>query len=308
MNIGILPSNGWGRKCWTYKAAPRRSQCKCSVERHLFKWSKVSLNTVSAKDKWEIRLDLQGSYSAFSIFILCIILNCSSISMNMLNCNCTFTAISGDNNKSPRCPVSGRVCRGCTNLHSTIQFLQPVLARPAYTRDQGSSGQQGTHAGHYFGASDPKIWELRGSKVLFYSSAFEGWAFLKVMCIYIHWLSLKYDEGTVSMSSLIRNCHNNCWLLIGAARARGEESVWAALRCKYKSRVRRSRGRGAGLVAGGGEWSSLVLCSAPSVSQSVFTITEKAPTRAFSWLKAPSSAFTFKTLLRHYAKWALTPR
>ena len=31
------------------------------------------------------------------------------------------------------------------------------------------------------------------------------------------------------------------------------------------------------------------------------TITEKAPTRAFSWLlKAPTSAFTFKTLLRHY--------
>ena len=46
----------------------------------------------------------------------------------------------------------------------------------------------------------------------------------------------------------------------------------------------------------------------PSVSQSVFTITEKAPTRAFSWLKAPMSAFTFKTLLRHYAKQALTPR
>ena len=38
------------------------------------------------------------------------------------------------------------------------------------------------------------------------------------------------------------------------------------------------------------------------------TITEKAPTRAFSWLKAPTSAFTFKTLLRHYAKRALTPR
>ena len=31
------------------------------------------------------------------------------------------------------------------------------------------------------------------------------------------------------------------------------------------------------------------------------TITEKAPTRAFSSLKAPTSAFTFKTLLRHYA-------
>ena len=27
-----------------------------------------------------------------------------------------------------------------------------------------------------------------------------------------------------------------------------------------------------------------------------FTITEKDPTRAFSWLKAPTSAFTLKTL------------
>ena len=43
----------------------------------------------------------------------------------------------------------------------------------------------------------------------------------------------------------------------------------------------------------------LVLCSAPSVPQ---------PTRAFSWLKAATTAFTFKTLLRHYAKQALTPR
>ena len=39
-----------------------------------------------------------------------------------------------------------------------------------------------------------------------------------------------------------------------------------------------------------------------------FTITEKAPTRAFSWLKAPISAFTFKTLLRNYDKGALTPK
>ena len=45
----------------------------------------------------------------------------------------------------------------------------------------------------------------------------------------------------------------------------------------------------------------------PSVSQSVFTITEEAPTMAFSWLKMPTSAFTFKTLLRHYAKQMLTP-
>ena len=34
----------------------------------------------------------------------------------------------------------------------------------------------------------------------------------------------------------------------------------------------------------------------PSVPQPVFKITEKAPTRAFSWLKEPNSTFTFKTL------------
>ena len=38
-----------------------------------------------------------------------------------------------------------------------------------------------------------------------------------------------------------------------------------------------------------------------------FTLPERAPTRAFSWLKVPTSAFTFKTLLRHYAKRALIP-
>ena len=32
---------------------------------------------------------------------------------------------------------------------------------------------------------------------------------------------------------------------------------------------------------------------------------EKVPTRVFSWLKALTSVFTFKKLLRHYAKWAL---
>ena len=38
------------------------------------------------------------------------------------------------------------------------------------------------------------------------------------------------------------------------------------------------------------------------------TISDKALTRAFSWLKAATTAFTFKTLLRHYAKQASTPR
>ena len=39
-----------------------------------------------------------------------------------------------------------------------------------------------------------------------------------------------------------------------------------------------------------------------------FVFTEKAPTRAFSWLKAATTTFTFNTLLRHYAKRLLTPR
>ena len=49
-------------------------------------------------------------------------------------------------------------------------------------------------------------------------------------------------------------------------------------------------------------------CTASIGSTTGCTITEKAPTRAFSWLKAPTSAFTFKTLLRHYAKQPLTPQ
>ena len=46
--------------------------------------------------------------------------------------------------------------------------------------------------------------------------------------------------------------------------------------------------------------------TAPRASNERFVIMEKATTRAFSWLKAATTAFTFKTLLRHYAKWALT--
>ena len=49
--------------------------------------------------------------------------------------------------------------------------------------------------------------------------------------------------------------------------------------------------------------------SAAKSSIQRFVITEKAPSRSFSWLKAATAttAFTFKTLLRHYAKRALTP-
>ena len=53
---------------------------------------------------------------------------------------------------------------------------------------------------------------------------------------------------------------------------------------------------------------SAVWSSASKIFIRRFVITEKAPTMALSWLKAATTAFTFKTLLRHYAKWALTPR
>ena len=59
---------------------------------------------------------------------------------------------------------------------------------------------------------------------------------------------------------------------------------------------------------GGGTRARWVLSSASKSSIRRFVITEKAPTRAFSWLKAATTAFTFKTLLKHYAKRALTPR
>ena len=47
------------------------------------------------------------------------------------------------------------------------------------------------------------------------------------------------------------------------------------------------------------EWAGLedtVRVSAPKSSIRMFVSTEKAPTRAFSWLKAATTAFTFKTL------------
>ena len=52
----------------------------------------------------------------------------------------------------------------------------------------------------------------------------------------------------------------------------------------------------------GGGFRSIVSIPVSAVKRSIdsttgCTITEKAPTRAFSWLKAPTSAFTFKTLL-----------
>ena len=59
------------------------------------------------------------------------------------------------------------------------------------------------------------------------------------------------------------------------------------------------------LAAGGSvesDQSGSVQDSASKRSIRRFVIMDKASTRAFSWLKAATTAFTFKTLLRHYAK------
>ena len=70
----------------------------------------------------------------------------------------------------------------------------------------------------------------------------------------------------------------------GRPRPRGDRH-----RPRQRGRHRRHAGNG-----------RTVICSAVKR-----LIGEKAPTRAFSWLKAATTAFTFKTLLRHYA---MTPR
>ena len=57
------------------------------------------------------------------------------------------------------------------------------------------------------------------------------------------------------------------------------------------------QGRGAGSLL----YLHLVIIPTSAVNRLI-------PTRAFSWLEAPTSASTFKTLLRCYAKQALTPR
>ena len=63
------------------------------------------------------------------------------------------------------------------------------------------------------------------------------------------------------------------------------------------------------------QWADMCLRSDIIIIQLKVTVLEletkvhpKAPTSAFSLLKAPTTAFTFKTLLRHYAKPALSPQ
>ena len=70
-----------------------------------------------------------------------------------------------------------------------------------------------------------------------------------------------------------------------------------------------SAAAGAGGKAGPGEAGDRKHGMEDSASKSSirrFVINEKAPARAFSWFKAATTTFTFKNLLRHNAKQALT--
>ena len=55
----------------------------------------------------------------------------------------------------------------------------------------------------------------------------------------------------------------------------------------------------------------MIFCQGPRAGNEGPRKTQKDSTieslRAFSWLKLPTNAFTFKTLLRDYTKWAFDP-
>ena len=68
-------------------------------------------------------------------------------------------------------------------------------------------------------------------------------------------------------------------------------------------------GKGEVCVIGNNQKLSILLSTLLLQTKAIrrFVITQKAPTRTFSWLKAATTAFTFKTLLRHHAKRTMTP-
>ena len=116
---------------------------------------------------------------------------------------------------------------------------------------------------------ETQCWATECSPPAICSSAIADQNFvIKLICINLK--SYKYSQTLI---------------FLGKLRKRAEQSDVCRLKCRL-------------LLTGG----------APKSSIRRFVITEKAPTRAFSWLKAATTAFTCKTLLRHYAKWALTPQ
>ena len=130
---------------------------------------------------------------------------------------------------------------------------------------------------------------------------------------YIHWPAAFRTNFIISQ----RLIHFLIYFLAAGRRSEECRAVIFSVWCKYfvYQKLRRCQcwvtasgpGPGHGLHVMGP-----VIMTHPLVLQTKairrFVIMEKAPTRAFSWLKAATAAFTFKTLLRHYAKRALIPR
>ena len=113
---------------------------------------------------------------------------------------------------------------------------------------------------------------------------------------------MKLREG--SLTALACGCVARCWEVTCDGAEEAE--------CGRVALVLVDHPLGGGHGHGDGEGDRLVELAPPGSASKIsirrFVITEKAPTRAFSWLKAATTAFTFKTLLRHYAKRALIPR
>ena len=87
---------------------------------------------------------------------------------------------------------------------------------------------------------------------------------------------------------------------------RGKIAAVEAATTQHNKQNRLARWRPLAPLSGVG-WMGWDGTSAVKRSIRRFVITEKAPTRAFSWLKVATSAFTFKKLLRHYANQTARP-
>ena len=118
------------------------------------------------------------------------------------------------------------------------------------------------------------------------------------------------DWNDLGSWATMATCLVPVWLMMWENRIYGQFDILSLNKCSpVNAEINKSRSRFLLPHTSprvGGE--RAVAASASKSSNRRFVITEKAPTRAFSWLKAASTAFTFKTLLRHYAKRALTPR
>ena len=100
------------------------------------------------------------------------------------------------------------------------------------------------------------------------------------------------DNAIIVRSTMHDTAHSLLSPVLCSLQDWPQSDQWSVTRCRHDH--------------GAAAWRSVLFRK--SINRWSCTITEKAPTRAFSWLEAAITTFTFKTLLRHYAEWALTPQ